>query len=75
MATLSPNSFTPKKGDVAIFHYEKSGLKHVAVVEYVFTNGYFWVSECNYTHGECEIRYLSPHYKNLVGFYTGYPQP
>jgi hypothetical protein len=63
---------TPEKGDLALFYYEKSGLPHVAVVEYVFSNGGVFVSEANMYHlyqGGMGIRYIEPSYHHLVGFY------
>jgi len=69
MVAITKTTDTPRKGDVAIFHYEKSGLKHVAVVEYVFDDNSFLISECNYHSGECGVRHLDLTYKNLRGFY------
>lgn len=69
MVDIQPNT-NIYKGTVAIFNYEKSGLKHVAVVEYVFEDGSFLTSECNYHAGECGFRHLQPTYPNLLGFYT-----
>lgn len=64
---------TPEVGDVAMFWYEKSGLPHIAVVEYVFDNGGVWVSEANMYHlyeNGMGIRYLEPDYVHLIGFYS-----
>lgn len=65
-------AITPVVGDLAMFYYEKAGLPHVAVVEYVFNNGGVLVSEANMYHlykGGVGIRYLAPDYKHLIGFY------
>lgn len=69
MNKLIKNSEVPHKGDVALLHYDKSGLDHVAIVEWVFDDNSFLISECNYIHGECGIRHLTMEYKNLKGFY------
>ena len=63
---------TPKKGDLAMFYYEKAGLPHIAVVEYVFHSGSFYVSEANMYHlykGGVGTRIIQPDYKNFVGIY------
>jgi hypothetical protein len=63
---------TPQKGDLALFYYEKSGLPHIAVVEYVFNNGGVLISEANMYHlytGGFGVRYLDPGYTHLIGFY------
>jgi len=70
MATIVSNEFKPAKGMIAVFVYEKSGLGHVAIVEYVFDNDSFLISECNYISGKCGIRHLQLDYKNLRGFYA-----
>jgi len=62
----------PNKGDLAMFYYEKSGLPHVAVVEYVFHNGGVLISEANMYHlyeDGVGTRYIPPQYHHLVGFY------
>lgn len=62
---------TPEKGMLAVFHYEKQGLYHVAVVEHVFDDGSYWISECNMKkmYGKpCGIRHLASDYANLIGF-------
>lgn len=64
---------TPEVGDVAMFWYEKAGLPHIAVVEYVFHNGGVLVSEANMYHlykDGVGIRYLEPSYQHLIGFYS-----
>ena len=63
----------PEVGDVAMFWYEKSGLPHIAVVEYVFDNGAVMVSEANMYHlyeDGLGIRYLESDYVHLIGFYS-----
>lgn len=63
---------TPTKGDLALFYYEKSGLPHIAVVEYVFPNGGVFISEANMYHlypDGMGIRYIESGYPHLVGFY------
>lgn len=63
----------PKKGDLALFYYEKSGLPHVAVVEYVFDNGAVLISEANMYYlysGGTGVRFMLPSYRHLIGFYT-----
>ena len=62
----------PQKGDLAMFWYEKSGLPHVAVVEYVFNNGEVIISEANMYHlydDGVGVRYIEPNYPHLIGFY------
>ena len=63
----------PKKGDLALFYYEKSGLPHIAVVEHVFDNGAVLISEANMYHlysGGTGVRFMLPSYRHLIGFYT-----
>lgn len=63
---------TPKKGDLALFYYEKSGLYHIAVVEYVFDNGGMWISEANMYHlykSGVGVRYIDQTYPRLIGYY------
>lgn len=74
MAQIEPINKEPEVGDVAVMYYEKSGLTHFAVVEGIFDNGSFLVSECNMYHlysTGCGYRILSTNYKNLTGFYNG----
>lgn len=64
---------TPVKGDLVLFYYEKSGLPHIAVVEYVFDNGGVYISESNMYHLYDDgfgIRYIDQNYSSLVGFYA-----
>lgn len=63
----------PQKGDVAYFYYEKSGLPHVGVIEYVFDDGSFYLSETNmpfYHTNWFGVRYIPAGYKNFKGVYT-----
>jgi hypothetical protein len=54
-------------GAVALFKYH-NGISHVALVEALGANG-LTVSECNYIHGVCGLRYVPYGTYSLIGFW------
>ncbi len=54
-------------GSVALFKYH-NGISHVALVEALGANG-LTVSECNYVHGVCGLRYVPYGTYSLIGFW------
>ncbi len=54
-------------GSIALFKYH-NGVSHVALVEALGMSG-LTISECNYHHGVCGLRYVPYDDYSLVGFW------